>query len=138
MKLSEKKLIYNVISCQQKSLASKTMREAWCNQAGENPLFIRIIDNQFRASRSVMGPGMLWQRERTESQRILRMRQRLRELYSISRRPREDKSAREETPGLSKPKKKKKNRPQLNHRSQQNDLGQVRSHIFQGKIPVCT
>ena len=107
MKLSEKKLIYNVISCQQKSLASKTMREAWCNQAGENPLFIRIIDNQFRASRSVMGPGMLWQRERTESQRILRMRQRLRELYSISRRPREDKSAREETPGLSKPKKKK-------------------------------
>ena len=60
-----------MISCQQKSLASKTMREAWCNQAGENPHFIRIIDNQFRASRSVMGPGMLWQSERSESQRTV-------------------------------------------------------------------
>ena len=47
------------------------MREAWCNQAGENPHFIRIIDNQFRASRSVMGPGMLWQSERSESQRTV-------------------------------------------------------------------
>lgn len=126
-----------MISWKQKSLASKTMREAWCNQAGENPHFIRIIDNQFTASRSVMGPGMLWQSERSESREHWRMRQRLRELYSISRSPREDKSARKETPGLSKPKKKKKNRSQLNHQSQQNDLGQVRSPIFQGKIPVC-
>ena len=55
-----------------------------------------------------MGPGMLWQSERSESREHWRMRKRLRELYSISRSPREDKSARKETPGLSKPKKKKK------------------------------
>lgn len=49
------------------------MKEAWCSEAGKKSSshFIRIMDAKFRISGSVMGPSMLWQSERSESQRTL-------------------------------------------------------------------
>lgn len=64
-------MIYRVISCQERVLASTSMREAWCSQARKSLHFTRVMDAKFRASRSVMGLDILWQRERLDSQKTL-------------------------------------------------------------------
>ena len=65
-------------------LASKTMREVWCNQAGKksSPHFIRLMDSKFKASRSLRGSGIGGKVRDERAREHWQMRPRLWEVYS--------------------------------------------------------